>query len=89
MAVPKKTEWLLIFFIILGGLLGGILAEMLKVYAPAGILHDIFLIGISIGITPPLTIDLYMLTFTIGFNLNVNFFTLLGIILGIYVYRLS
>ena len=37
--------------------------------------------------SPPLTIDLVLLKFTIGFVLKINLLSLLGMFLGIYLYK--
>lgn len=87
MAILHKTPWLLIFFICLGGLIGGILGEILRVISPEGILQDIFSRTYHIGIDPPFTLDLKLLAATIGFSLRINLFSLLGVLLGIYIYK--
>ena len=78
---------MLIFFVLVGGLLGGVLGEILRIFSPEGLLKEIFLQGYGIGINPPLTLDLHLLTFTLGFTIKMNLFSLLGIIFGIYVYK--
>jgi hypothetical protein len=87
MALLTKTPWLLIFFILLGGLLGGLLGEILRVIAPQGPLQDIFARVQNIGLNPPFTIDLKLFTITFGFMLRINLFSILGILLGIYIYK--
>ncbi len=87
MAVLTKTPWLLFFFILLGGLLGGLLGEILRVIAPQGPLQDIFSRIHEIGLAPPLTVDLKLFTITLGFILRINLFSILGILLGIYIYK--
>ncbi len=87
MATLQKSIWLLLFFILLGGFLGGILGEVLRRIAPTGILPDIFLKGYHVGLAPPLTIDLRLITFTVGFTFQINLLILLGIFLGIYTYK--
>lgn len=87
MAVLTKTPWLLIFFILLGGLLGGLLGEILRAIAPQGPLQDIFAKIQDIGLNPPFTIDLRLFTITFGFTLRVNLFSILGVLLGIYIYK--
>lgn len=87
MAVLKRTPWLLIFFILVGGLLGGVMGEILLLFSPAGFLKDLFLKSYQIGIAPPFTIDLHLITFTIGFTFRINLLSLLGIILGLYTYK--
>ncbi len=87
MAVLKKTPIMLLFFILLGGLLGGVLSLILEKVSPTGMLHTLFAAAIPIGINPPLRIDLFLLSFTIGFSVNVNLLMILGILLGIYTYK--
>ncbi len=87
MAMLQKTSWMLIFFIILGGLIGGILGEILRVVSPEGVLQDIFSRAYSIGIDPPLTLDLKLFSTTVGFLVRINLFSLLGILLGVYIYK--
>ncbi|HEY4485136.1 MAG TPA: DUF4321 domain-containing protein [Nitrospiria bacterium] len=87
MALLQKTSWLLFFFILLGGLLGGLLGEILRVIAPQGPLQEIFSRVHEIGLVPPFTIDLKLMAVTFGFQLRINLFSILGILLGIYIYK--
>lgn len=87
MATLQKTSTMLVFFTLLGGISGGILSEILRRMSSAPFVHDIFLKGFKIGLTPPITVDLHMIAFTLGFSIQVNLLTLLGVILGIYTYR--
>ena len=87
MATLKKNIGLLFLFIIIGALLGGVLGEILKAISPEGPLKNIFSQGFHIGLTPPITFDLRIISFTIGFSLRANLLTLLGTILGIYIYK--
>jgi len=87
MAALKKNIGLLILFILIGALLGGVLGEILRSISPEGPLRNTFTEGFHIGITPPVTLDLRIVTFTIGFAIRVNLLTLLGGILGIYIYK--
>lgn len=83
----SKSGALFLFFIFLGGLLGGVLGEIFAVISPAGPMREIFLQGYTLGITPPLTIDLRLISLTFGFSLRFNLFSILGIILGLYLYK--
>ncbi len=78
---------MLFFFILLGALSGGILGGILRRISSPGIVHDIFLKGYDIGLSPATTINLYLITVTFGFTLQINLLTLLGIILGVYTYK--
>ena len=83
----RKSPWILLLFIILGGLLGGILGETLRVIAPQGTIQNIFSTALHPGIQPPLTIDLVIVKLTMGFSIKMNLLTFLGILLGLYLYK--
>lgn len=83
----KKSGWTLLMFIFVGGLLGGVLGEILRVFTPPGTIQNIFSRAVSPGLDPPFTVDLVLLKVTIGFILKMNLLTLLGIFLGIYLYK--
>ena len=83
----KKSPWILLIFVLIGGLLGGVLGEILRVMAPHGTIQTVFATNFVLGITEPLSIDLVLLKFTIGFVLKINLLSLLGIFLGIYLYK--
>lgn len=87
MALVQKTPWLLIFFILIGALLGGLLGEILRVVSPHGPLQEVFSRVAEIGIFPPFTLDLSLFSITLGFQLRINLFSILGIILGLYIYK--
>jgi len=83
----RKSGLVLIMFIVVGGLLGGVLGEILRVLTPPGTVQNIFAKAIMPGLDPPLSIDLVMLKLTFGFVLKMNLLTLLGIFLGLYLYK--
>jgi hypothetical protein len=86
-ATVRKSPWILLIFVLIGGLLGGVLGEVLRVMAPQGTIQAIFTTNFTPGISPPLTIDLILLKLTIGFALKINLLSLLGMFLGIYLYK--
>ena len=67
--------------------MGGVLGEILRVMAPHGTIQTVFATNYVLAITEPLTIDLVLLKFTIGFVLKINLLSLLGMFLGIYLYK--
>ena len=83
----KKSGWTLLGFVFIGRLLGGVLVEILRVFTPSGTVQNIFSRSVSPGLEPPLTVDLVLIKITLGFILKINLLTLLGIFLGIYLYK--
>ena len=83
----KKSGWTLLGFIFIGGLLGGMLGEILTVFSPSEQIHTIFAKALSPGIDPPLTVNLILIKVTLGFLFKINLLTILGILLGIYLYK--
>ena len=83
----KKSGWTLLGFIFIGGLLGGMLGEILTVFSPSEQIQTIFAKSVSPGLDPPLTVNLVLLKVTLGFLFKINLLTVLGILLGIYLYK--
>ncbi len=83
----KKSGWTLLGFIFIGGLLGGLLGEVLTVFSPSEPIQTIFAKALSPGIDPPLTVNLILIKVTLGFLFKINLLTILGILLGIYLYK--
>jgi hypothetical protein len=74
-------------FILIGGFLGGILGEVLQVMAPQGTIQSIFSTHFTPGINPPLTLDLVLLKLTLGFGVKINIISILGMFIGVYLYK--
>ena len=87
MAILRKTPWLLIFFIIVGGLFGGVLGEVLKSLSPEGPLRDLFLKAYTLGFDPPFRLDLNLISLTFGATFKINLLSFLGILMGIFIYK--
>jgi hypothetical protein len=83
----RKSPWILITCILVGGLFGGLLGEVLVAITPPGVIQNIFTQALKVGLSPPVTIDLWLLTFTVGFTLKLNMLSLMGILFGIFVYK--
>ena len=81
--MPKSTG-MTILLIVVGGILGGYLGELLGLLVPVGFFHDIFIRGFSIGFDSPLVLNLRILVFTFGIKIFVNLFGIVGMILGLY-----
>ena len=83
----KKSGWTLVGFIFIGGLLGGMLGEILTVFSPSETIQTIFARSVTPGIDPPLTVELVLIKVTLGFLFKINLLTILGIFLGMYLYK--
>jgi len=77
----KKNGWVLFLFILLGLLAGALVAEWLSAVP-----------GISF-LTKPITatwspsIDLFVLSFDLTFDLKISLFSIIGAIAAIWIYR--
>jgi len=87
MAIIQKTPAVMLSFVFGGALLGGVLAEALRHFSSEGLLRDVFLKGYGIGIHPPFTLDLHLVTATFGFTVDINLFVLLGGLTGVFLYK--
>jgi len=85
--VIKKSGGYLLLFIFIGGLLGSILGEILQVVSPQGTVQSIFGEALSLGLDPPVTVNLVLIKFTLGFLLKINLLSVLGMLLGAYLYK--
>lgn len=83
----RKSPWILVTCVIVGGLLGGLLGETLSAVFRPGIIQNIFTQALNLGITPPFTIDLWLLKISLGFTLKMNLLTFIGMLLGVFVYK--
>jgi len=72
---------------LVGGLFGGLLGEILMAVTPPGIIQNIFTQAVHPGLSPPVTIDLWLLKFTVGFTVKMNLLSFIGILFGVFVYK--
>jgi len=70
--------------ILLGGILGGYVGELLGLVVPSGFLHDLFMKGFSLGFDSPIILDLRVIVLTFGFKIFLNLFGVVGMIAGLY-----
>ena len=75
-----KSPWILVILLIIGGLIGSLLGQTLGQYLP--ILKTSF---DPIGLAPA-TINLQVLTITLGFLIKVNLASIIGFLIAIFVY---
>lgn len=77
---------LTIFIIVMGGIVFGAFGEFLGFIIPDGTVKTVFLKNIWVGFSP-ITINLHIVSFTIGFHLKFNIISVIGIILFAYILK--
>lgn len=82
----KKSLGYIIFIIVIGALIGTALGEIIGVILPAGVVQDFFLRSASASIGPG-TIDIILLTLTLGFSFKLNVTGIIGILIAAYALR--
>ncbi len=80
-----KTVGTTFLFILLGGILGGYLGELMALLIPTGFFHDLFTKGFSLGFNDPLVFNLRIIVLTFGVKIFLNLFGLLGMITGLFI----
>lgn len=80
----KTREGLLIGFIIIMCALAG---ETLNVAVSKISYFSFLATSVNIGTPKPLNLNLNIIDITLGFNLKLNFFSLVGIIMGVLISR--
>jgi hypothetical protein len=71
----------LLILAIIGALLGSIMGEALAKSVP------LLSRGVSAGIDPPVTLDLFVIKLTLGFSLKLNVASAIGILLALFIFR--
>lgn len=72
--------------VLISTLIGTVAGEIFGVLIPTGFWHNFFAAGPNFQLGPA-SLDLVVLSITIGFGLKINLCGLLGIIVGILIYR--
>ena len=83
MATRDKSTWIYIVFILSGLVIGGLIGEL-----TAGI-NGLWWLGYgqSFGIETPLVINLNVITITFALMIKINIASIIGMALGIFIYR--
>lgn len=81
----KNLGWILII-VILGALIGSALGEVLGLILPEGVVKEFFLRSAQFSLGPA-SLNLIILTITLGFSIKLNVIGVLGIIFAAYALR--
>lgn len=84
----ERSPWRAITILALGFLLGAVLTKLSVLFLPEGPFREFFTTTVS-ATFGPLSVDLLVIAFTVGpIMLNVNLFSVAGILIVAYVARL-
>jgi len=79
---------MLILFLVLGSLLGGLLSEMAASSAAIAGISPYLVRTVTVFEMSPININLYVLRMVLGFSLHFNLCSLAGMIVGLLLYRI-
>jgi hypothetical protein len=80
-----RNPWtVLVVIVLLGGLLGSVIAEAVVGYPVLGFLAR----EVRAGIDPPVTLDLRIISLTLGGIVRLNLAMVLGVVIAVWIYRL-
>ena len=82
----KKSAAFIIFIIVIGAMIGTALGEVIGILVPEGVVKDFFLKSASASIGPG-TLDIILLTLTLGFSFKINVMGVIGILIAAYALR--
>jgi len=80
----RNPWWVLAIVGSLGAVLGIVIGEALVGYPALAFLSR----DLTVGVDPPLTVDLKFLTVTLGFTFRLNLAVPIGIVLAAWIFRL-
>lgn len=80
----RKNNWVLLVILLCGIVLGGYLGTLASRVSFLSWLGY----GSTFGLTSPVVLDLGILVLTFGLTITINIASIIGLIIGIIVYRL-
>jgi hypothetical protein len=83
----RRTFGLLLLAIVVGLVAGSLVGELLAQFVSSPWAKDVLTRGPMLGLSPPATLDLRLLSVTFGILFKVNVIGVLGIIVAIVIVR--
>lgn len=77
----------LILFVAIGAVLGGVLGEMMRSISAFSEIAPYFVQNYSIVDISPFTVNLYIVQISLGFALQPNLISLLGVVAAIFLFK--
>jgi hypothetical protein len=82
----RKSFGYFLLVIVAGALIGTVLGEIIAFVIPDGVVKDFFLKS-AIASLGPGTLNIIVLSFTLGFSIKLNITGVIGILLAAYAFR--
>ena len=76
-----------LMILVVSGILGNVVGIFLGALLPDGALHDVLAKSVVFGLDPPLRIDIWIASFSIGFHLKLNSCSFLFMFFGLLFYK--
>lgn len=83
----NKNTLIFLLFIIIGAIVGTGLGEFLTTIPSISDIASFLVKKYLILSVPPVTVNLIVATFVIGFSLQPSIMTMLGVVFGIFLYK--
>jgi len=82
----RNVNWLLLFILLAGLVLGGFIGEVLGGYPALSWLNY----GKEFGVNPeaPLVLNFYIFRMTFGLMIKINIASIIGVLLSLFLYKL-
>lgn len=82
----KKSIAYFLLVIIVGALIGTVLGEIIGFVIPDGVVKDFFLKSATASLGPG-TLNIIVMSITLGFSIKLNITGVIGILLAAYAFR--
>ncbi|MFO7767452.1 MAG: DUF4321 domain-containing protein [bacterium] len=85
--MPRRYRMgVLVLWLAAGAVIGSVVGQLFGLILPEGVVRQFFLTGTNIGFGPG-TLDLAVMSVTVGFRLTINVVGVLGILFAGYYFR--
>lgn len=74
-------------YVVVGAILGGLLGELMKMGDMLSGVVPYFVTAYPVFSMSPVTVNLYVLQFTLGLSFAPNLMSILGVVLAIYLFK--
>ncbi len=82
----RRPLWFVLVVILIGSAVATALSQFIGLVVPEGVVRDFFLTTLPLG-WDPFTLNLQIITFTIGFAVDISVISLLGMSIAWYFLR--